>query len=1778
MTKMLVIARSLIILSFFVLPLLIYIFRSRLNRPETKFGASSASAILIALISSAAVIGIVSFSSHWPESTQVVWTGIESDPTDLVIGSPRERAVVGWPNGSFTPSMRVASIKDRTLTLELADGGAFVWDEDRKTFWGGTSLDLDAEKTIDGYRVRLVSNLQANLSAPLPTTVEILDQQGTLLAGFKLPVTNPNRNTILSLRSLVEANGATSPVDAERIVTIGKWSANKRLLLSRQGEARIIGVEQYPVQCQMPCNLTLYWTGQKLSFRIDGSTAQVRVMFLPPWRSTSPLPPLNTSGERKFVVTSSPKPGDVTLVVPFGHGTPDRRPTLTFGKDPEGRPVFSGNDVILGAEPLPTYLPPGSKPLAKSTDFAANVTSQTSVLFDRTSFHFATVNDLPRPKGIVLLLALALVTYAIGLLLLGVRSPDSTTRRVIYGLSAVLWNLLLFRLLLALRFALDPSHLDDLTVKGVTLAFAALSVLPGLFLLWARLRADLNARMWAFEKNADAEEREAGRPENKPGYVKSLVFLVVLAIVFVLQFWLTPYLWSNSSASRPLRLAWPFMLLALYLALVIICVYLSYLPRLRRILRLVFLDPLRLDTIIVSRGKMIWSQLANEPPQRHLPAIYLWALALVAVLAIVLAASLQPATRWVGKIGTVALLLVAIFAIVGLMHTLIHRASGRLISASLVFLVLPFLTRAVPGSVREIIQEVLALFVLCLVPALLWLTVSLVSGARTSQVSWRRLVFLSCTGVLLPVFVMPKFLGDVGSAFATIPVFLALSAFLLFTTGWRAGVAVFCMLFAGIFLAGFTYRYFSPWLPGAAEVRLVTYWQGSEVERLIPWARATKGGEGLSLQSLRDAYQHGWESRSIAYEGSWLGLGFGNAPTHLSQVRQDTIQFDSLFSFFIAGEHGFVGGISLLLLFALPLLLIWQGGKQTKFDFGYTGAMILMSWLFLEAILHAGMNLGTFPFTGRGMPVINVNSTSDVLRWLLLFSFAAQLLQWRDPDGDVERDKQDIKPLIRPANTLPASTPKDGEPRKKFSLRLLPSFRIRPFATVLVAALPLIIVAVSHVRLITDKDFPRTFEWAGVLNRVRSMIRDQVLTVDQQKATIVVDWNKLPGDFNVPDGALLKQEILRFNALTVPERLDEQTTSDYRSRLGGVGNVSDYDRLLNDLRIESIGRQRDLRASLFRLLPPERQTDGVTVREVGGYRLAANSAFNSRFSFRAGRTENEISRVSFSDGQVLIGPAWVGGHWITAFNPDHSIPWTLLLARTLSVEQNCFGRDEKSGCQATLTIDRPLQEAVTRFISVKGRRLYDEILNAGRPGSQTLLPPRVGVTILNLPAGETLVLGGYPRMTSSPYWQRAVGSGEWLPPVRWVEQQAPDAIRTLYGGDRNFDRVVVGSATKPIWAAAVLQVHPRLNEQLRVTGREANESQVFGIPISDGWHVTPRENWVDFTQYLALSDNRYHVRLGFLGLAEDVGADVRGAGASPSNSESLTTGAAAVWKRFPVFSPQLRFSARTPNELAGLSDTALSNHLERMFAINTGQTSLAARVSFWTKNAEDDLSSATNVQSTRATDEQGAASTAGFVAISPVAPNLHLDGVTAPRDYVSILLGGRTNLWSNVDLASAFITSILGTPVSPHIIADSRPFEAAAFRENFPETAQKLRPALAAVVSNGTFRSALLDRNHDAALGTRALAILNDLSRSHSIYAKTGTLQTATVDQHGTPRYTSRVVLALVRWNGPRQDSIRSGLVFSLYAEMSEEGTASRWLGQFLVENEQEIRRVLERR
>jgi cell division protein FtsW (lipid II flippase) len=1683
-----------IILFCFFLPLFLYLILHRFLTPTRSFWLRVL-VLFMAFVSGVTIIAITGFSGHWPQATQIVWTGVESSDGNLNIGGVREEAIIGWSNGSFAPELKAKFDGAKKISLQLSNGGAFVFDETKKVFLNSKLLKSGEALTSDSLNVKLSSSLFGS------DVIEILDSSNNSLTKVDVPSTNKTKDHVFSMASLVAQKQSNNEQEAKNISQAAKWASNKRLMRVRNGEVRFLDEESKTNECELPCRLTFNWSSQRLPVVINGNDKKLALIFLPPWRVASPLPP-EDNGKRILTITANPRPDDKAFVLPIGYALQDPRANIEFAKDKDGMPVFSGQGVTVG-QTAPNYFPRDMQPQTEEEKLGtgANVTSRLVLpLGTTTALTLATVNDLPSVKGIALFLLIAFAAYAAGVLITANSMPDHNVRRLALGIAAVLWNFLAFRLLLSLRFALDPHFLDSLTVKGVTLSFVAITIVPAIIFLWLRLR------FHSIKKLDDDEKKKA--------FIVSLICCAVILILLCVMWFGVPHLWANMQPRflPPLRWFAMLLLILLYELGVIFVVYRTDLEDKRlKVFHGIFLKPLQLDLVLAERGKSLWADIAVAEKG--------------------------------GWLRLLAYFVAAILIFVLLPLTILFLLS---------FVLLPSLVR-----------EVVILFCFCLVPALLWLASKIyLTPKQKETVSLKRLFWISCL-IVPPIFVLPFVIGDSGSVLATLSLFVPMIFLLLARRPWRQGwMALAVLSVVMLFAAFFVYKNLFGYLPikiGESEIRLLVFQEGADT-----LARVLFTDTNDKLRKLQNTYLHTWEDQAMIYEGQWRGLGYGNAPTRLSQVSQNTLQYDSLFSFFIASEHGFIGSTAFLLMYSIPLLLLLKSGRQAHFDYGRACGFVIASAFLLEAIFHAGMNAGAFPLTGRNSPLLSVNSLTDLLRWLFLFAFIAQALLWRYSPQAKEMNEAEFLPVAEEEKEAKTSNTEESKAKARFKNQYLAAVGVLLIVPVFMLAR----VVLANLNVVLDKSYQNPFEWKGVLARVDQMIKDGLIEVDATTGNLK---SKFPT--SVPNSTLIEQEILRFNALPLNEKLDGASNTDTNQKLKEVKSVAEFNALLDAMRKEDVAQIKDTRPTLFRLLPPLKWDNGGKIEQRGGYRVTTNTAFNSQISFLAGTKPENLPSVTFRNGRKVIGPAWVSGKWVTTFDPLVSLSWLKHLGRAMDAEWNprALGPTEAKKRYGTLSLDENLHKAAIELTAQKGITSYQKMFEKKEDEKNTVaengfaenelrVPPRIALTVLNLPTGEVLALGGYPRMTAGNEWRSYDKDAGWLPSSEWVEQQAPFSLRLLYGGDRNFDRMIVGSATKPLWASATLAVHENLNQRFAVNGGKGFENGIFGININgDAWEV-PESRWRNFTDYLAWSDNRYHIRFGFLGLVEGNDKGIVTDGESSSVNESMN-GGKNVWGKFPKFQ-SIAFSNKQPNKITDLEKTKLAGHFERMFAVVVGEKKYSDRYSFWTKNEADDL--------VNNNDSSKANITRLFAAISPERTNLALNDIEEPRDFISVLLGGGSNRWSNVDLAASFGTCLTGKPVVAHIVKNDKPFDFfdekdnPNSRETFTTVAAKLRDGLEKVVISGTATEKLKESG-----ATDYISFLK--GKGYKIYAKTGTLR-----ETGT-RDISRIVFAIVKWEDEAQGKIKSGMIFSLVSERAETGTATKWLGEFLASNanQKEINRLV---
>ncbi len=362
------------------------------------------------------------------------------------------------------------------------------------------------------------------------------------------------------------------------------------------------------------------------------------------------------------------------------------------------------------------------------------------------------------------------------------------------------------------------------------------------------------------------------------------------------------------------------------------------------------------------------------------------------------------------------------------------------------------------GANQKFLQEVAAPFLLCWMPATVWLAARLRfrPGSRMSRRSLGWLAPWLLAAVLLilaPVILFPILLGDAGGIVAAFAFFWPAVA--LLAAGGKPrrlqwlpmGALLFALISAAVIYLNINYV---TRLPGEARVRLLIFKEGANLQdRLLGLPMLKEDAANApTVRQVSQGLQHTWENKAIAHEGGWLGLGYGHAPVRRSQVPQQTLQVDSTYSFYIASEYGLLGGVTLLLIYAMPLVWVLISARP-RFDTGHGLATLIATAFLLEAIIHAGMNLTAFPYTGRDLPLLAVGSFTDLLRWTLLFCLAVRALQWRAMGADEGVQGYRTESIISPP-ALPGAKESLREP--------LPQYRS---AVIWVGALPAVLLGVT---------------------------------------------------------------------------------------------------------------------------------------------------------------------------------------------------------------------------------------------------------------------------------------------------------------------------------------------------------------------------------------------------------------------------------------------------------------------------------------------------------------------------------------------------------------------------------------------------------------------------------------------------------------------------------------------------------------------------------------------
>ena len=145
------------------------------------------------------------------------------------------------------------------------------------------------------------------------------------------------------------------------------------------------------------------------------------------------------------------------------------------------------------------------------------------------------------------------------------------------------------------------------------------------------------------------------------------------------------------------------------------------------------------------------------------------------------------------------------------------------------------------------------------------------------------------------------------------------------------------------------------------------------------------------LNPQLDPYGRGYNVKQAQItigSGGYFGQGLGRG-------SQSQLQFlpEPYSDFIYAGiveSFGFVGGLTILALFAIFIFRLLEIAKAARDNFGYLIVIGLTMMFIAQVVINIGMNLGVFPVAGIPLPFVSYGGSSLISFSLIFFVFIKQ--------------------------------------------------------------------------------------------------------------------------------------------------------------------------------------------------------------------------------------------------------------------------------------------------------------------------------------------------------------------------------------------------------------------------------------------------------------------------------------------------------------------------------------------------------------------------------------------------------------------------------------------------------------------------------------------------------------------------------------------------------------------------------------------------------------------
>jgi len=429
---------------------------------------------------------------------------------------------------------------------------------------------------------------------------------------------------------------------------------------------------------------------------------------------------------------------------------------------------------------------------------------------------------------------------------------------------------------------------------------------------------------------------------------------------------------------------------------------------------------------------------------------------------------------------------------------------------------------------------------------------------------------------------------------------------------------------------------------------------------------------------------------------------------------------------------------------------------------------------------------------------------------------------------------------------------------------------------------------------------------------------------------------------------------------------------------------------------------------------------------------------NETFIFSAGETrpivtairqENDKARRFYPE-DAMLGWYGTGGKLVSFFQ--------VLVQRINRIFD--YLPEAKAKWLSDFDIQLSLRQDLQKQLNTAFHKQCNQISKNVKSGR----PFPAGITVMDGKSGHILAMSTYPWPEDIPEDIEARQRRKWL-------------------RNQNLVRHPIGSISKPFFYAAIMETYPPLLK-LQIAGYHANSKhkQLLQCTLGAGYEIhsmlppvkKQKRRRLDIVTALARSSNKYTIELATLALAADKARNLSGSKIQdwiPKAAKKYKwpgRKGSGIWIRDKKLRYAPDFTAYMPN-----CNSFTANFEDIKFRESLGQLTGVS-----TYLGEDVLQQSGNsnldeILHTRQYDmrlwrplinhlTQGVDNNnrwkvrSDFKGVSPERVNLAFNKINGIRNYITLLLGGGTGVWTNIQIAEAMSRLVTGRKVNATLISD----------------------------------------------------------------------------------------------------------------------------------------------